>query len=132
MKRTANCLFALKSWDEMPFGEGSGLPKLTHAVVVKALTSDIVGEGHVECLMMCRADGWATDIGLERIIGRIVGKAGSFALHHTGAFENGVAKGSYAVVRGSGTGELASLQGQGTTAVGHGTEFPFALDYEFG
>ena len=37
---------------------------------------------------------------------------------------------SYSVVPGSGTGDLQGLHGEGRSAVGHGTEHPFALDYE--
>jgi hypothetical protein len=47
-------------------------------------------------------------------------------------FENGMAKESYAVVPGSGTGELQGLRGEGATAVGHGMEHPFTLNYELG
>jgi hypothetical protein len=49
-----------------------------------------------------------------------------------GIFENGVAKESYVVIPGSGTGELRSLRGEGTSAVGHGTEHPLTLNYELG
>ena len=53
-------------------------------------------------------------------------------LQRTGIFENGVAKESYFVSPGSGTGELRSLRGKGTSAVGHGTEHPLTLNYELG
>jgi hypothetical protein len=130
MKRIANARFALKSWDEKPYSEGQDLPKLTRAAVTKTFTGDINGEGHVEYLMMYRADGSATFVGLERITGSVAGKAGSFVLQRTGAFENGVASETYAVVPGSGSGELKSLRGDGASALGHGTEFPFTLSYE--
>ncbi len=35
MKQSANARFAIKSWDEKPYGEGQGLPKLTRASVTK-------------------------------------------------------------------------------------------------
>jgi hypothetical protein len=80
--------------------------------------------------MIYRPDGTAAFVGLERIVGSIAGKAGTFVLQRTGVFENGVAKETYFVVAGSGTGELQGLRGEGTTAVGHGTEFPFMLNYQ--
>ena len=52
-------------------------------------------------------------------------------LQRTGVFENGTAKESYSVVPGSGTGELYGLRGEGTSAVGHGSEHPFTLHFEF-
>ncbi len=98
--------------------------------VTKAFTGDIEAEGSVEYLMMYRGDGSATFVGLERVVGRIDGKSGTFVLQRSGVFEGGLAKESYSVVPGSATGELRGLQGEGTTAVGHGMEHPFALDYE--
>ena len=130
MKRVANSRFTVKSWDEKPYSEGLDVPKLTRAVVTKTFNGDIAGEGHVEYLMMYRSDGTATFVGLERVVGRVAGKAGSFVLQRTGVFENGVAKESYVVVPGSGTGELRGLSGEGTSAVGHGAEHPLTLSYE--
>ena len=131
MKHTANARFAIKGWDEKPYSEGQDLPKMTKAAVTKTFTGDVAGEGHVEYLMMYRADGSATFVGLERIVGKVAGKTGSFVLERTGVFENGTAKESYSVVPGSATGELRGLRGEGTSAVGHGDEHPFTLKYEF-
>jgi hypothetical protein len=130
MKKTAKARFAIKSWDEKPYSEGPDLPKLTRASVTKTLTGDIEGEGKVEYLMMYRGDGSATFIGLERVIGRIGGKSGTFVLQRTGVFEGGQAKESYSVIPGSATGELRGLRGEGSTSVGHGMEHPFELAYE--
>ena len=132
MKNVANARFTIQSWDEKPYGEGQDLPKLTRAAVAKTFTGDIEGEGHVEYLMMYRSDGSATFVGLERVVGRVAGKSGSFVLQRTGTYENGLAKESYSVVPGSGTGELRSLRGEGASALGHGTEFPLTLTYELG
>jgi Protein of unknown function (DUF3224) len=130
VKHVANARFAIKGWDEKPYSEGQDLPKMTRAAVTKTFTGDIAGEGHVEYLMMYRSDGSATFVGFERIVGSLAGRAGSFVLQRTGVFENGMAKESYAVVSGSGTGELQGLRGEGATAVGHGMEHPFTLTYE--
>jgi hypothetical protein len=132
MKNVANSRFAIRSWDEKPYGEGQDLPKLTRATVTKTFTGDIEGEGHVEYLMMYRVDGSATFVGLERVVGHLAGKAGSFVLQRSGIFENGVAKESYVVISGSGTGELRGLRGEGESAVGHGTEHPLTMTYELG
>lgn len=130
MKHVANARFAIQKWDEKPYSEGPDLPKLTHASVTKTLTGDIIGEGQVEYLMMYRADGSAVFVGFERVVGELAGKTGSFVLQRAGEFEDGVAKESYAVVSGSGTGELKGLRGDGATAVGHGMEHPMSLNYE--
>ena len=130
MKKTAKGRFAIKSWDEKPWSEGANRPKLTRASVTKTLTGDLEGEGQVEYLMAYRADGSATIVGIERVVGRLGGKAGSFVLQRTGVFEGGLAKETYTVIPGSATDELRGLTGGGTTAVGHGMEHPFELQYE--
>ena len=61
-----------------------------------------------------------------------MGKAGSFVLQRTGVFEGGLAQESYSVVAGSGTGDLRTLRGEGTSSVGHGSELPVTLNYELG
>ncbi len=129
--KTANAHFAIKGWDEKPYDETAGLPKLTRALVTKTLTGDIEGESRTEYLMMYRADGSATFVGFERVTASVAGKSGTFVLQRSGVFEGGQAKESYSVVSGSGTGELQGLRGHGTSAVGHGMEHPFTLEYEF-
>ena len=93
--KTANARFAIKSWDEKPYSEGQGLPRLTRATVAKTFVGDIEGEGHVEYLMMYRHDGSATFVGLERVVARIGGQSGTFVLERVGVFEGGEAKESY-------------------------------------
>src|SRR3954453_14196466 len=120
MKTTANATFAIKTWDEKPYSEAEGEPKLTRASVTKTYTGGIEAEGHVEYLMMYRSDASATFVGLERVVGPIGEKAGSFVLQRTGVFEDGQAKESYSVVPGSATGDLRGLTGEGKSTVGHG------------
>ena len=131
MKTSANARFAIKSWDEKPYSEGQGQPRLTRASVTKTYTGDIEGEAHVEYLMMYRDDGSATFVGLERVVGRIADRTGTFVLQRTGSFESGQAKESYFVIPGSATGDLLGLSGDGSSAVGHGMEHPFTLNYAF-
>jgi hypothetical protein len=131
MTHTANARFAIKAWDEKPYSEGLDLPKLTRASVTKTFTGDLEGDGHVEYLMVYRPDGSAAFVGLERVVGRVAGKVGTFVLQRVGTFEGGQAKETYSVVAGSATGELRGLRGEGTSAVGHGNEHPFVLNYDW-
>jgi hypothetical protein len=131
MRKTAKARFAITTWDEKPISEGQDPPKLTRASVAKTFTGDIEGEGQVEYLMMYRGDGSASFVGLERVVGRIGSKTGTFVLRRTGTFENGQAKESYWVIPGSATGDLLGLKGDGNSAVGHGMEHPFELNYDF-
>jgi len=84
MKKSADARFAIRSWEEKPYSEDPDRPKLTRASVAKTYTGGIEGEGQVEYLMMYRSDGSATFVGLERIVGRIGGRAGTLVLQRTG------------------------------------------------
>jgi hypothetical protein len=128
--KSANARFAIKSWDEKPYSEHQDQPRLTRASVTKTYSGDIEGEGQVEYLMMYRSDGSATFVGLERVVGRMGERTGTFILERTGVFESGEAKESYSVIPGSATGDLEGLRGDGSSAVGHGMEHPFILSYE--
>ena len=130
MKHTANARFAITRWDEKPYAEGPDQPRLTRASVAKKLTGDIEGESQTEYLMMYRGDGTASFVGLERVVGRVAGKSGSFVMQRLGSFEGGLAKESYSVIPGSGTDELRAMRAEGSSSVGHGMEHPFTLTYE--
>jgi hypothetical protein len=103
--------FQVISWEETPFDEGTGVAKLTEALVSKEYSGDIVGTSTTQALMAYAPDQTATFIGLERIKGTIAGKHGSLVLQHVGKVENGSADASLTVV--SGTNELKSVSGGG-------------------
>jgi hypothetical protein len=125
--------FEVESWDESPILEtGNGTPKVTRALVTKSFAGDIAGEGNVEWLMGYQDDGTATFVGLERVVGRIGERAGSFVLQHTGTFDGSVAKGTIVVVPGSGTEDLRHLKGEGSFEAGMGADGVrnVTLDYD--
>ena len=130
MSKRAKATFEVASWDEQPFGEVDGGPGLTRVTVTKSFHGDIEGEGALEYLMVYRDDGSASFVGLERVIGRLGDRSGSFVLQHTGTFEGGTAKATCAVVLGSGTGDLNGLRGEASFAA-QGRKAPITLDYDF-
>jgi hypothetical protein len=131
MRKQAKATFAIISWDEKPYSEIQGSPKLTRVSATKSYQGDIKGEGKVEYLMMYRSAGSASFMGLERVTGSIGGRSGSFVLQHTGTFEDGVAKVTLSVVPGSGTGGLRGMKGEGGFSVGHQPPYAMTLDYDF-
>jgi hypothetical protein len=124
--------FELKSWDEEQYDEIEGGGKLTRATVTQGFSGDIEGDGAVQWLMCYRADGTADFVGLQRVIGRIGGRSGSFVLQNTGTFDGKQATGPWSVVPGSGTGELRGLRGQGEFGAPHGPKASYTLDYDLG
>ena len=131
MKTHAKATFALNAWDEKPYNEMNGLPKLTRVSVTKSYQGDLTGAGKLEYLMMYRDDGSASFLGLERVVGSVGGRSGSFVLQHSGTFKGGIATVTLLVVPGSGTGELRGLRGNGEFAVGHQQPYSMTLDYDF-
>lgn len=131
MKTHAKATFALKGWDEKPYNEMNGVPKLTRVSVTKSYQGDITGEGKLEYLMMYRDDGSASFVGLERVVGSVAGRSGSFVLQHSGTFKGGVATVTLLVVPGSGTEDLRGLRGDGGFSVGHQPPYSMTFDYAF-
>jgi hypothetical protein len=122
---------ATDSWEEEVYAAVEGAPKLSVDRIRHTFAGDIEGEGDVRFLNAYRGEAAATFAGFERVTGRLGGRAGSFVLHVTGTYENGVATMDWSVVPGTGTGELAGLMGAGGyVARMDGTE-PFRLDYGF-
>ena len=109
---TATGTFTIKAWDEQPWAEADKAPKLTHARVTTTYTGDLEGEGTYQLLMVYdQAD--AAYAGYERFVGSLDDRSGSFVLRLGGGFEGGAARTTWTVVEGSGTGDLAGLQGEG-------------------
>jgi hypothetical protein len=131
MRKQAKATFGIKSWDEKTYNEIEGAPKLTRASVTKSYRGDIEGEGKVEYLMMYRSAGSASFIGLERVVGSVGGRSGSFVLQHSGTFKEGVATVTLVVVPDSGTGDLRGMSGEGGFSVGHQPPYAMTLDYGF-
>jgi Protein of unknown function (DUF3224) len=132
MADLATAKFKVAAWDEKPYAELENGGKLTQASVKQSFSGDIEGEGAVEWLMCYRPDETAEFIGLQRVIGRIAERAGSFVLLQTGGtFDGREAKGDLSVVPGSGTGDLSGLRGEGAFNAPLGSEAAVTLNYEF-
>ena len=56
-------------------------------------------------------EGSGVYVAVERVTGTLDGRAGTFALHHTGVMERGAPTLSVTIVPDSGTGELAGIRG---------------------
>jgi hypothetical protein len=119
--------FEVKNWNEQPYSELAGQPKLTRAEVVYGYHGGFEGEGKITYLMCYSSNAIAYIIGYEQVTGRLGDRSGSFVLQHVGTYEAGAVKDSITVVPGSATGDLSGLQGSGSC--GGDGEAVFALDY---
>jgi hypothetical protein len=132
MTRRATGTFKIEGWDEKTYDETEDGGKLTRASVKQVFSGDIEGDGAVEWLMCYRPDQTAEFVGLQRIIGQIGDRAGSFVLLQTaGMFDGEQATGELSVVPGSGTGDLRGLHGKGQFSAPLGSTASITLDYDY-
>lgn len=131
MGEQATATFVQKSWEENPYDQREGEATLTRASVTASYHGDIEGEGTLEYLMAYPGDDSASFTGLQRVVGRISGRSGSFVLQTNGTFEDGEAKESWSVVPGSGTGDLRGLRGEGSLVRLDDERASVTLDYNF-
>ena len=87
MSERLHAEFAISGWDESPIDPGTGVAKLTEALVEKTYSGDIEGTSVTKWLMAYAPDKTAAFIGLERIRGSFAGRHGSLVLQHLGTFE---------------------------------------------
>jgi hypothetical protein len=74
--------------------------------------------------------GSAGYVAMERVIGALGGRTGTFALQHTGTMNRGVPGLSVTVVPDSGTGELAGISGTMNIIIAdgkHSYEFEYTI-----
>jgi hypothetical protein len=132
MPTRATGTFKIADWSERIYTEIGDGGKLTQASVKQAFSGDIEGDGAVEWLMCYRPDETAGFVGLQRIVGRIGSRSGSFVLVQTdGTFDGKEARGALSVVPGSGTGGLRGLRGEGEFRAPLGSEAAVTLNYDF-
>jgi hypothetical protein len=131
MSTHATATFATKSWDEKPYDEFDGGRKLTRAHVAYTYQGDIEGESTLEYLMTYDPNGAGNYVGLERVIGRLGGRSGSFVIQHTGTFEGQSVKDTWFIAPGSGTGELEGLSGGGEFSISGEGPYPITFEYDF-
>jgi len=129
----ASATFKIQGWDEKPYDEFDDGRKLTQASVEQAFAGDLSGEGSVEWLMCYSPDGTAVFVGLQRVVGELGDRSGSFVMLQTdGSFDGKEARGRLAVVPGSGTGDLTGITGTGEFRAPHGGEPSITLEYDLG
>ena len=130
MSKTAQGTFEIKDWDEKTYQELDGGGKLTEAKVTQKFTGDIEGEGSVIWLMAYTDPKTATFVGIQRVVGSIGGKKGSFLIVTNGVFDGKTAQGDWSLIEGSGTDDLEGISGEGTFGAPHGSTAEYEIDYD--
>lgn len=132
MTTTARATFQIAGWEEDVYAELGGEAKLSKADVSQTFSGDIEGEGSVTWLMAYTSEKSAEYVGVQRIVGRLGDREGSFLLTTVGRYDGSVAEGAWTVVEGSGTDGLAGLTGTGLFRAPLAGEPEVTLDYDLG
>lgn len=106
-------------------------PTLSRIHVEETFSGDIDATGVVEFLQAASRDGSASFVGIELVTGTLAGRRGSFLLQDSGTVEGNVVNGTWFVVPGSATGELAGLRGEGGFQADLGEGASVYLEYRF-
>ena len=131
MNLSASAIFHITDGYEESFSKNENGQKLTTGKFYIFYKGEIAGESVLMELKNYLNDKKATVYGLERFTGAISGKTGSFVLEHSGKFENGAVTSTRKIVVGSGTNELAGIQGEAQFNSGESKEFHLTLTYYF-
>lgn len=130
-RRTATGRIAVETYEPRRWAELEGAPALSLIHVVEHFEGDIQGRGEVYFVQAQVAAGTASFVGQERVEGSLASRTGTFVLQDTGMLHGSQVQGTWFVIPGSGTGELAGLRGEGGFEAELGQHAQIRLDYWF-
>jgi Protein of unknown function (DUF3224) len=130
-KARANGVITVHKYEPDAYESPAEGPVLNRIHVEERFSGDIEADGVTEFLQAAHADGSASFVGIERVIGTLGGRAGTFLLQDAGTVTGSVVNGDWFVVPGSGTGELTGLRGEGGFRASLGENAQVFLDYWF-
>ena len=120
--------FEVKLTPREPEGD-SGVGRM---VLDKQFQGDLEATSQGQMLaFMTAVKGSAGYVAMERVVGTLHGRSGSFTLQHSGTMTKGVPGLSVTVVPDSGTDDLAGLSGRMTINIdagAHSYEFEYAIE----
>jgi hypothetical protein len=124
----AHGTFEVKPTQEPPYDTSDGI-SLGRALVDKQFVGDLEATSQLQMLgARTKVAGSAGYVGIERVVGTLHGRSGSFVLQHSGQMKRGQSSLSVSVVADSGTGALSGLAGTMTIEVVNG-QHRYSFDY---
>ena len=106
--------FEIQMTAEPPYSEEDGV-SIGRVAFTKQFAGDFVGESKVDFIgARTPVPTSAGYVAIERLVGTLAGKRGSFVVQHTGVMTQGTQSLTITVVPDSGTGELVGLRGEMT------------------
>ena len=128
MSTRATGSFEITMNPQPPYDTAEGA-SLGRATFVKEFKGDLMASSTVEMLSaVTEVKGSAAYVAIERVIGTLQSRAGTFVLQHSGTMTRGETSLTVSVVPDSGTGELKGLAGTMKIEIVGGTHL-FTFDY---
>jgi hypothetical protein len=113
---------------EPPYDELEGV-MLSRASFDKQFTGPLEATSKVQMLAArTPVEGSAGYVAIERVVGALQGRRGTFVLQHSGTMTRGTPELAVTVVPDSGTGELTGIAGRMTIDIVDGKHF-YTLEY---
>ena len=131
MTTRASGTFEVRLSPQAPDGEAGGAA-VARLLIDKRFSGDLEATGRGQMLALRTAvEGSAGYVALEQVEGTLGGRAGAFALQHSGTMERGAQRLDVSVVPDSGTGELEGLSGRMAIVIAGG-KHSYEFDYTLG
>jgi hypothetical protein len=121
----------VNTYEPTTYEQPPDAPALVEIHVTEEFSGDITASGSVRFLQTLRADGSASFCGIERVVGTLAGRNGSFLLQDTGTVAGNLVTGNWFVVPDSASGALTGLRGEGGFEAELGQNARWTLDYWF-
>jgi hypothetical protein len=113
MQQIARGKFRVEIVPEESSGAEGGSTDLGRMSLSKVFEGDLVATGEGSMLTAVTAtEGSAGYVAIERVVGTLHGRSGSFVLQHSGTMSGDEQSLSITIVPDSGTGELAGIAGE--------------------
>ena len=131
MSSTAAGTFEVTMNPDPPYdvNEGASIGRVS---LKKQFTGDLEASSSAEMIgVRAEVKGSAGYVAIERVVGTLNGRTGSFVLQHSGTMTRGKGELSVSVVPDSGTGELKGISGKMTIEISdgkHSYSFEYALE----
>ena len=133
MSQRAAGAFDVKVTPQKPDTQIARAANLARLTIDKRFHGDLEGISKGEMLAtQTEVPGSAGYVALERVTGKLKGRAGSFVLQHSATMTRGSPKANIAVVPDSGTGELQGISGTMIITVGADGSHSYEFDYKIG
>ena len=133
MSQRAAGAFDVKVTPQKPDTQIARAANLGRLTIDKRFHGDLEGISKGEMLAtQTEVTGSAGYVALERVTGKLKGRAGSFVLQHSATMTRGSPKANIAVVQDSGTGELQGISGTMIITVGADGSHSYEFDYKIG